>query len=185
MEYHPSGVSVTAPVSPAIERVKQILFCPFDLGKWFAIGFCAWLAYLGQGGYNYHRSASGKSHSSIDLGPVRTYVHEHLTWIIPLAIGVFVIIVAMTVLFLWLRSRGAFMFLHCVVLNRGEVAVPWRKFEREASSLWHFKLVLAMLGAVLVLPIIGAAVWIFVQMYLRSQHFDSSKILLLVVLGVA
>ena len=43
-------VSVIDPVTPAIDRVKLILFRPFDLGKWFVIGFCAWLAYLGTGG---------------------------------------------------------------------------------------------------------------------------------------
>ncbi len=37
-------ISVVDPVIPAIERVKTILFRPFDLGKWFVIGFCAWLA---------------------------------------------------------------------------------------------------------------------------------------------
>ena len=46
----PLEISVTAPVSAALERVKQVLFRPFDLGKWFVIGFCAWLALLGQQG---------------------------------------------------------------------------------------------------------------------------------------
>jgi len=51
----PSPVSVTLPVGPAIENVKRLLFRPFDLSKWFVIGFCAWLAYLGQrGGFNFH-----------------------------------------------------------------------------------------------------------------------------------
>jgi hypothetical protein len=35
-----------------LERVKRVLFQPFDLGKWFIIGFCAWLAFLGDGGEN-------------------------------------------------------------------------------------------------------------------------------------
>jgi hypothetical protein len=46
----PNKVSVIDPISPAIQRVKDILFKPFNLGKWFVIGFCAWLAYLGSGG---------------------------------------------------------------------------------------------------------------------------------------
>ena len=57
MTTQPANVSVTLPISPAIERVKLLLFRPFDLGKWFAIGFCAWLATLGQHGFsfNYNR----------------------------------------------------------------------------------------------------------------------------------
>ncbi|HWB59674.1 MAG TPA: hypothetical protein VG733_09280, partial [Chthoniobacteraceae bacterium] len=50
MDLHPEHVSVTEPVGLAIERVKQVLFRPFDFGKWITIGFCAWLASLGGGG---------------------------------------------------------------------------------------------------------------------------------------
>ncbi|HLX94273.1 MAG TPA: hypothetical protein VKU37_00855 [Verrucomicrobiae bacterium] len=47
---HPREISVAEPVSPALEQVKRVLFRPFDLGKWFTIGFCAWLAQLGESG---------------------------------------------------------------------------------------------------------------------------------------
>ena len=46
----PISISVIDPISQAIEKTKQILFNPFDWKKWFAIGFCAWLANLCQGG---------------------------------------------------------------------------------------------------------------------------------------
>src|SRR5215216_3559133 len=44
------AISVVNPVSLAIERTRQILFRPFDLGKWFVLGFCAFLSELGEGG---------------------------------------------------------------------------------------------------------------------------------------
>ena len=44
----PREISVAEPVAPALERVKQMLFKPFDLAKWITIGFCAWLAELGE-----------------------------------------------------------------------------------------------------------------------------------------
>ena len=43
----PREINVVEPISPALRRVKHVLFQPFDLGKWFIIGFCAWLAFLG------------------------------------------------------------------------------------------------------------------------------------------
>jgi hypothetical protein len=43
-------MSVTLPVGQAMDRVKKVLFQPFDFGRWLVIGFCAWLAYLGEGG---------------------------------------------------------------------------------------------------------------------------------------
>ena len=55
-------VSVIDPINPAIERVKALLFAPFDLGRWFIIGFCAWLAQLSRyngGGVVLTRAAQG------------------------------------------------------------------------------------------------------------------------------
>jgi hypothetical protein len=37
----PREISVTEIIEPAYERVKLILFRPFDLTKWIVIGFCA------------------------------------------------------------------------------------------------------------------------------------------------
>lgn len=168
MANHPPGVSVVTPIDPAIGRMTKILFHPFDLTKWLAIGFCAWLADMGRYGSSYNH-ASARSQTPGQAGPpeihtylenARTYAEQNLIWIVPLAIVLIVIALALMVLILWLQSRGAFMFLHCVALNRGEVKVPWRKYEREAHSLWLFKLGLCAVGLVLVLPI---ALWAAVE----------------------
>jgi hypothetical protein len=37
-------ISVRAAIEPAYERVKRVLFQPFNLGKWCTVNFCAWLA---------------------------------------------------------------------------------------------------------------------------------------------
>jgi len=186
MENHPQGISVTAPVSPAIEGTKHILFRPFDLNKWFAIGFCAWLAHFGQGGFNYNNPFSHRrSRTAADFGNARTYFHDNLTWIVPLIVGLVVVILVLVVLFLWLQSRGSFMLLHCVALNRGEVAVPWRKFAREAHSLWLFRLALSAIGLVLMLPIMGTVFWVFIEMGRNGHGFDPGKIPLLIAIGLA
>lgn len=36
----PERVSVIDPITPAIDRVKLMLFRPFELRRWFVIGFC-------------------------------------------------------------------------------------------------------------------------------------------------
>lgn len=58
MNSQPVSVSVTVPLSQALDHVKHVLFQPFDLGKWFVIGFCAWLAFLGEGGGGFHGNFS-------------------------------------------------------------------------------------------------------------------------------
>jgi hypothetical protein len=161
-------IGVVDPVTPAIERVKTILFRPFNLGKWFVIGFCAWLAQLGQqgggggggpgGGGGGGRGPSGSDLNFEDmveeakegLAVAREFVEANLAWIIPLAILVLAIGVGFWLLFTWLSSRGRFMFLHCVAENKAEVVVPWHKFSRHGNSLFGFRIVLGLIGFVIV-----------------------------------
>jgi hypothetical protein len=91
-------ISVVEPVSPALEHVKRMLFKPFDLGKWFVIGFCAWLAGLGEsgGGFNGNFSnsfnkTSEQSNKSFQqfYDQARDYVLNNLFWIIPVVIAAF------------------------------------------------------------------------------------------------
>ena len=167
-------ISVAEPVSPALERVKRVLFRPFDLGKWFVIGFCAWLAQLGEGGaggnFNF---PSGHHNYGADFRHgwerVRDYVLDNLNWIVPLAAAVMVICLALWLLFLWLNSRGRFMFLHCVALDKAEVSEPWRKFADEANSLFLFRLVLGVLAIIFTLPWLVIAVVIVGKMFLAGQ----------------
>ena len=85
-------ISVTEPVSQAFEHVKLMLFRPFDLGRWFIIGFCAWLAYLGEAGggsggnYNFGNH-SGQSGTDIrrSLDQAKDWLLNNLDWIIPAA----------------------------------------------------------------------------------------------------
>ena len=48
-------IQIFRPFGEAFELMKKILFHPFDLKKWFVVGFAAWLANLGGGGgsFNY------------------------------------------------------------------------------------------------------------------------------------
>jgi len=192
-------INVTEPVSPALERVKTMLFKPFDLGKWFTIGFCAWLAFLGEGGggggfnsgfnnsSNNHFNAgnAGSAGDSLRHGyhQARDYVMNNLNWIVPVAAAAVVLLLALWLLILWLSSRGRFMFLHCVALDKAEVAEPWTKFEREANSLFWFRLLLGLVGVVVMLPMLGGIALMIVRMVLHGEP-DAGGILLAVVLGL-
>ena len=125
-------INVAEPISPALERVKQMLFQPFDLGKWFVIGFCAWLAGLGESGgsgfnsgFNHGFNRGVQSDTSLRqvLEQARDYVTANLYWIVPVAIAAVILLLTLGILFLWLNSRGKFMFLHCVALDRAEVSL--------------------------------------------------------------
>jgi len=163
----PPTVSVIEPISPAFEKVKTILFSPFDLRKWFVIGFCAWLAYLGK------VRESGLINTYEKLVQAKEYIHENLAWIITVAVAASVLIIVLWLVFIWLSSRGRFIFLHCVAENKAEVTVPWTKFQQHANSLFLFRIVLGLIGfAAIGLPLLLAggiiAIIVVPIMFLRT-----------------
>jgi hypothetical protein len=179
----PREINVAEPVSPALERVKHVLFRPFDLGKWFVIGFCAWLAQLGEGGSggNFNFNHFGQHHGYEDnlrreLARARDYVLDNLNWIVPLAAALVVVGLALWLVFLWLNSRGKFMFLHCVALNKAEVAEPWHQFANEANSLFLFRLVLGLVAMICTLPLLVIAIVIVARMFLAGQFIPNAII---------
>jgi len=164
------NVSVTLPLSQALARVKRMLFQPFDPGKWFVIGFCAWLASLGEGGFHGGYNGGGPVRrggvANVQHGyeQARDFVLQNLWWIVPVAVTIMVLGLAIWLVLIWLSSRGQFMFLHCVALDKAEVRVPWHKYVREANSLFLFRLVLGVGTAFILLPIIAGIVFFVVGM---------------------
>ena len=159
-ELRPAGVSVINPITPAFERVKLILFRPFDLGRWFIIGFCAWLAYLGSGG-----GSGGGSHGNFPLdnrseareavNQTKEFIVTNLYWIVPVAAFLIIFGIVLWLALTWLSSRGRFMFLYCVAHNKAEVKNPWRKFREHANSLFVFRIVLSLIGfIIIILPVV-------------------------------
>ena len=179
-------ISVIDPISPAIEWVKTILFRPFDLGKWFVIGFCAWLAYLGEGGgpnFNFggqqRYGSSGESFHN-----AKEVVIENLFWIVPVAITVTVLIIAIGFAITWLRSRGRFMFLHCVALNKAEVVAPWHKFKKQGNSLFLFSIVVWLIGSAVIMLLIAVLVVIGILMFAGTGGPNPLGIIFLVLLAI-
>jgi hypothetical protein len=145
-------ISVIDPITPAIEHVRMMLFRPFDLSKWMILGFCAWLATLGQGGGG---GGNGGGHGNFQgFSDVKEAVMSHLPLIIILAAIIVPIIIIVGLVLCWLRSRGQFMFVHCIAGNKAEVVVPWNKFSRHGNSLFLFRIVLGLIYLVVIgLPI--------------------------------
>jgi len=182
-----STISVIDPISPAIERVREILFRPFDLGKWFVIGFCAWLAYLGKGGGFNLRLPSGRHHGGPQadeaLHHAKEFLADNLHWIIPVAIVVTVLMIIIGLVIAWLSSRGHFMLLHCVALNKAEVKTPWRKFKRQGNSLFLFRIVLGLISFVFFALFAGLMVLIGVLFLAAHAHPRALAIILVVFLS--
>jgi hypothetical protein len=192
----PAQVSVIAPIQPAIEHARRLLFQPFALGTWFPIGFCAWLAGLGQAQFTWMNPRAPLFRGGQGLRPpswqgaseswerVRDEVMRNLYWALPLAAGLACLIAVFCLLVVWLNSRGDFMFLHCVALGRAEVAVPWRQHARKARSLFLFRLALGLIASVLMLLLLATIV-VFVVQIVRQGATALASLLPILAAGLA
>lgn len=175
MTTQPREMSVTQPVGQAIDRARKVLFQPFDIGKWLVIGFCAWLASLGEGGgfpggFHFGGPPHGRGRHSLRAGldQARDYVMQNIGWIVPLVIALVVVGLVIWLVVLWLSSRGRFMFLHCVALNTAEVRVPWTRFDSAANSLFLFRLVIGLISLAVTLPLVGGLLLVVLRMVIRE-----------------
>ncbi len=136
------------PFARAWERMKLALFRPFDLHKWFVVGFNAFLAGLADGHNGGGGGRGGRSKMSfgefLDLpNQGWRWLNTHPGWFIAI-IFIAAVVIVVVILLLWLSSRGKFMFLDNVVHNRAEIAKPWRQFRREGDSLFLWRLVFSV-----------------------------------------
>ena len=135
------------------------------------IGFAAWLANLGGGGFNYQYNRRE------DVQKLNETISQISHPILVTGICVLIsLVLVLIILFAWLRARGGFMFIDCIVKNRGAVAEPWREFRREGNSYFLFSLVVGIcfliLAALLSLPLIILAIKGRYYLYLHRDRLD-------------
>ena len=179
------AISVTEPIGWAFTRMGRMLFKPFDIRKWFVLGFCAWLAQLSEGrGVNFNpggwRPGGRGGNGPRPFGPVLEWGREHIGLVILLAVVVFLVMVAVGLVILWLSSRGKFMFVDGVVRNRGAVVEPWHRFRALGDSLFWFRLVLGA-GGLMVLALIVAGGVGIAWPDIRAEEFGGSALAALLV----
>jgi hypothetical protein len=137
------------PLSRAVKRTRLALFTPFDLHKWFVIGFNAFLAGLADWS---HGSGGSRGRGRLSFEgfldfPRRAWawLASHPGWFLAIAFIAIFVFIAGAVL-LWLSSRGTFMFLDNVVRDKAEVAAPWRQYARAGNSLFVWRLVFGLIA---------------------------------------
>ena len=179
-------INYLAPLSNAWNRMQKALFKPFDIKKWFVLGFTAFLSNLldFEGGSSAHdESRSG------DLADILEMPHEAWQWIemnpewtTLIIVGV-ILIIGLVILLTWLSSRGKFMFLDNVVHNRALVKKPWAEYAGIAKSLFLWRLGFGLVGAL----IIGSYLsYIYVEIYdmYYANAQDSEMIFAAIRMGI-
>ena len=141
------NVQFVEPLNRAWSRMKTALFKPFDIHKWFVVGFNAFLAGLmgaSNGGSGARAGKEGNFREFIYFPRTAwDWLTGHPAWAIAILFAV-VVAIAVIVVLTWASSRGVFMFLDNVVRDSVEIAKPWREYEKEGNSLFVWRLLLGI-----------------------------------------
>jgi len=154
----PRNISVVDPVSRAIDHTKKMLF-PIKAGKWFTLGFVAWIAHLGEGGgSNFNipdTSGSGGSGSGSGIKPAVDFVMDNLSLVVTIGVVVLVLGIGIGLLVTWVSSRGKFMFVDNVLNDDCKVEEPWRRFAEHGKNLFWVRIWLGLIGLLVFLIAAG------------------------------
>lgn len=163
-------ISLDRVLTSAWKSMVRILFKPFSLERWLALGFCCWMLTLGgeMGNIANFYPRPAYSHSSGNTvarnwerldhvlnGNDAPFLQrlaaelgiEHSTlslWIIGIA-ALLLLSAALVVLFYWLRSRFEFIFLDNLMNDRHEIKRPWREFKALGNSYFAGSLIFVVL----------------------------------------
>jgi hypothetical protein len=151
-------IELLKPFGEAFDLMKKILFQPFDFKKWFVIGFAAWLSHLGSGNYNFNFRDSDWKNVPV-FQDLRDTINQTPHSILIFGLVAFIVLVfAAVILLAWLRARGRFVLVDCIVRNRGAIAEPWREYRKQGNSYFLFALliglIIAILAATAALPLV-------------------------------
>ncbi len=158
------AISVVEPAGSALDWTKHVLFRTGSFEKWIGLGFCAWLATLGEGGFRFILNMCSSGDLPPELGDL---VKENVDQVIVAAVILVALAVGICLLVAWLSSRGRFMFLDGVVKNRADVVEPWYEYAELGNSLFLFRMVFWVgtvcaivaavgLGALMIIPALSA-----------------------------
>jgi len=165
----PEQIEIIAPLEEAWAHMKGMLF-PFNFLTWLKLGFVSWLAMLFEGGTNFNvRGNVGKGGPFGPAGPaidspedIPQFLYDQMLEHLPLILVSLVVLSAIYVALMYLKSRGVFMYLGCTYERKAAIIDPWKQAGTHARPyfLWHVLLDVAMIAVgIAVVAIIGLLAW--------------------------
>jgi hypothetical protein len=167
--------------SQAYARVVALLFKPFDFSRWFSIGFCAWLAYIGTqsgnfGGFNDAHAKNGKDASGGVFDKLSDLASH------PGLVAFLVVLVTLVLLLaLWmcaLRSRGDFMFLHRWYRPDAPILKSWSASRAAGHDLFVWRVRFFLVSALFFAALGAAAYLLILKPYLAAGKAWSAALVL-------
>ena len=131
--------------------MKFILFCPFNMEKWFIMGFAAWIAKVGAGGGGGSGggfSSPGDASLAEQFSGFSEFWDQYGTIIITVGLGITLVILTIGTALMWLHARGKFIFLENVLQNRASIVEPWKRYKKQGNSLFLWNLGIGAAGLI-------------------------------------
>lgn len=158
------------PLENGLQAMKRLLFQPFDIGRWFVLGFTVWLIHLGQGG----GSGAGNNpefQTSVREGDVEGALEslgEAVEHIMPtelaliLILGLVAVGLVVGIVLLWVGCRARFIWIENLTSRTHTFGANWTRFGHLGDSffLWKIAYFLVLMVVVIPLLVIGGAVGI-------------------------
>jgi len=159
-------VSVVTPISQAWARMVRVCFGPFDIVKWFCLGFSLFLSGLWGNAWQFLQH--GLRFVPLDqlVAPPRAgqATADYLQQVGPtcLAFGgvSFILLFVIYAVATYFGARGSFMYLDGLIHNRSAIKRPWRRYARAGNALFVFKVSVTLAFWVINFVTAAAVLWV-------------------------
>lgn len=172
---HPSAIDA---LGEAFSHMRAKLF-PFNFLGWITLGFVGLIESCGSGSgtggaeRTFPREAGGSFEDPF------SFLQSALGWIAAhmlLVVGILMVIMMISLVFMWLRSRMIFVYIDDVASGRFDIVRPWNQHGTLADS-W-FVMSLVVQGASFILMILILAAGVFFALWARSNDWVLGAIVL-------
>jgi hypothetical protein len=152
-------IEIFKPFGQGFELTNKILFQPFDLKKWFVIGFAAFLSgHLAGVGFNFPSPFGNFQSHGTTPEVISPHFEQWKPWLVVAVVVLALLFCALVIALTWLKARGNFIFTDCIVRNQTVIAGPWREYRKEGNSYFLFLLAIVFALLVLVALMLGSVI---------------------------
>ncbi|MDD5699385.1 MAG: hypothetical protein PHH77_12295 [Victivallaceae bacterium] len=178
----------------AFQRMGGMLFRPFNISKWFVLGFSAWLAVMFQSGGIFGYNSGNASESSPVFTPFKEFLKTLFTgegtfvdkvcnyfgiehsvfWLIVFGTAALILVlIAINLALLWLSSRFEFIFIDNLAGNHTRIVHPWTQFKKQGNSAFSWLIgfmVICILFLLVIFTITVFLIYPVILNYLRTYR---------------
>lgn len=152
-----TNYSATAVISPAIERTRDYLFRPFNLGRFLKLTLVALLTEGGMASCNFNSSVpsghSGGQASPLDAPFHLPILHWQALALLGVILAVSLITIPIGIFISYLMIRLRFSFFDCILYGEDKIGPGWRKYHRQALRFLGMKLCVTAAWWLLLIPV--------------------------------